>query len=175
MAVEDKYVETSYFNASGELLKKLPSWKNGSSRAGAMIARAAIADVDSDGSKYRLFANVPSTLRPFRIQFWCDAITGGTDYDLGFYKPLKDGGAVIDKDNLMDGQTMATAVNISGTALNGMSAVVHADLGKMLYELAGLTYAQSLANRHIDIVLTANTVGTASGNITCLMEYLLDG
>ncbi len=126
-----------------------------------------IAAADSDGSKYR-FARIPANSVIKQITIACDAITGGTDFDLGFYdSPDVNSGAVIDADALVDGQSLASA----SRTIDGTSNVNIADLHKKAWELAGISEKTS---KLIDIVLTGNTVGSASGTVTITTIYSLD-
>ncbi len=156
MAVEDKYSNTDLTN------KNFAVPGTGGTKAISFRGVATVAAADDDGSKYRLF-RVPATFRPTRCIIATTAITGGTDYDLGIYDTQAQGGAVIDRDNLMDGQTMASATR----SIDGLSNVALADLGagKSIGELCGLTQAQAIQKGEVDVVLTANTVGSAAGTI----------
>ena len=126
---------------------------------------------DDDGSKFRL-ARVPLNTVIDDITIDHDAITGGTDYDLGLYDiPETNNGAVINEgtsavDLLVDGADLSSA-----GALSGISNVDIADRHKRLWELAGFTEAQT---KLVDITLTANTVGTAAGTIALKTNYTLD-
>lgn len=133
------------------------------------VALAQVAAADDDTSVYRL-CRVKSSWVPFEITVATTAITGGTDYDLGVYR-ISTGattGAVVDRDILMDGQTMATA----STTLNGMGIVAAGDRGKAIWELLGLTADPQL---EYDLALTANTVGTAAGTIAVSYSFLVNG
>ncbi len=158
MAVEDKYVDAN--TVAG--LTAEPGAN--AQEIVQMQATVEIAAADDDGSKYRFFKNVPSSFKPSECIVMCDAITGGTDYDLGVYDTNL--GAVVDKDILMDGQTLATA----SKALNGLGIVDIADIGakKSIAELLGLT--PSTAKPSYDIVLTGNTVGTAAGTVAIILK-----
>lgn len=123
-----------------------------------------VAAGDDDLSVYRVFAGVPSNLIPTEITICCDAITGGTDWDLGIYQV---GGGVIDKDLLMDGQTMASALTRATGHQLGLSAVNIADAEKTLAQLSG----QANPDPAYDIVLTANVAGTAAGTITVIATF----
>jgi len=159
MAVENKYTNTLMAANT-----PAPAIVSSGAKLVVFAATFEVAAADDDGSVYRIFKAVPSWLIPVRIEVGCDAITGGTDWDLGFYDPVERGGAVIDKDNLMDGQTLATASNM---ALNGLGIVDVANIEKRFFELAGLT---SLNDKPaMDIALTANTVGTAAGTVSVRM------
>lgn len=126
-----------------------------------------IAAADDDGSKYRV-ARVPANAVVKEIIIACDAITGGTDFDLGLYDtPEINSGAVIDADILMDGQTLASASRV----LDGLQTVDIANLHKKLWEIAALT---ADPRKLVDIVLTGNTVGTAAGTVTVTVVYSLD-
>ncbi len=120
----------------------------------------SVAAADDDGSIYGIaVVNSASIIR--RIDIQTTAITGGTDYDLGFYEynPVDNSiGAEADKDILMDGQTMASA----SVALNGLAAVAAGSRSKPVWELAG---ESSNPNKLYVLALTANTVGTAAGTI----------
>lgn len=133
------------------------------------VALAQVAAADDDGSVYRL-ARVKSSWVPVSISVQTTAITGGTDYDLGIYRISTSAatGAVVDRDILMDGQTMATA----SLVLNGMGAVTADNRGKTLWELAGLTADPQL---EYDLALTANTVGTAAGTIAVTYAFNANG
>ena len=131
-----------------------------------IIETVEIASGDDNGSKYRV-ARLQANAVIKEINVFCDAITGGTDYDLGIYEiPETNDGAAIDKDCFMDGQTLASA----SKAINGFSIVDIANYGKQVWELAGLTEA---TNKAVDVVLTGNTSGTATGTVTVQITYAL--
>jgi hypothetical protein len=129
-----------------------------------MVAPAAIAAADDDGSTFLLFKNVPSSFKPVRATIMTAAITGGTDYDIGVYNPRT--GAAVTKDLFVDGQTYASASRI----LDGLSNVSLANLGalKSIAELLGLTASTALPS--YDIVLTCNTIGSGAGDTVYILE-----
>lgn len=155
MAVVDKYT-----NADIEAGKKGKSAFTTGSESIEVTETVEIAAGDDDGSVYRFFTSVPSTYIPYQVSVHNDAITGGTDYDLGLYET--NSGAVVDKDILMDGQSMASARASTAGWNVGIASVDVADLGKTLGELS----AQTDPDGSYDVALTANTVGTAGGTIT---------
>lgn len=118
---------------------------------------------DDDTSTY-IVARVASNVMLKDSNTAHDSITGGTDYDLGFYETTENGGAVISVDALVDGSDLSTG----SRTLDSMSNVVIEDLHKQVWELAGLTKDP---HTDIDIVWTANTVGTATGTITSTVEF----
>ena len=128
-----------------------------------------VAAADSDTSKYRLLKNVPADLIPVKIEILADAITSGSDYDLGFYEPLEFGGAVIDADALMDGVDFSSGF-ARGSEQNGLAAVDVANVQKRIYELAG--HSLSTKKLGYDIVLTANTVGSSAGTISAIFYFV---
>lgn len=162
MAVEDKYVEARL--VAGKLAKS--SFASGENVV-AIVATFETAAADDDGSVYRLFKSVPSSYIPFEINIATDGITGGTDWDLGLYK-VGVGGAVVDKDVLMDGQTMASALTRASGHQLGLQTVNIADIGKTLGELS----AQTTIDTSYDIALTANTVGSGAATITVTALFI---
>lgn len=122
----------------------------------------AVAAADDDGSVYRV-ARAPSSARYYGVQITNSAITSGTDYDLGLYRTAKDGGAVVVKDCLVDGRTMASAV----ATPTGLPLTSYLSFGKRLWEIAGLAADPQC---DFDICWTANTVGSADGTIVTQVE-----
>lgn len=162
MAVEDKFVTSEL--ADGKKVKS--AFASGDTEV-TIVATEEIAAADDDGSVYRFFSGVPSSYIPTEITIMSDGITGGTDYDLGLYKQGV-GGAAVDADVLMDGQTMASALTRATGHQLGLQTVDIADAGKTLGELSG----QTDVDGGYDIALTANTVGTAAGTITILAKFV---
>jgi len=158
MAVEDKYVDS---NTAAGLTAEPGAHGH---EVIQMIATFEIAAADDDGSKYRVFKGVPSSFRPVACTVMCDAITGGTDFELGVYDTNL--GAVVSKGLFMTGQTLASA----SRALNGLGNVDIADIGakKSIAEL--LTLTPTTAKSSYDIVLTGDTVGSGAGTVTIVLE-----
>lgn len=129
-----------------------------------MVAYVGVLAADDDGSTYLVAKSVPSSFRPVRCTVMTTAITGGTDYELGLYNSRT--GAVVSKGLFMTGQTLASA----SRTLDGLAAVSVADLGakKTIAELLSLT--PTTAQASYDIVLTADTVGSAAGDVAIILE-----
>ena len=161
MAVEDKYV-----NPDDVAGKKGKAARVSGDAERVMVATVEIAAADDDGSKYRMFKSVPSNLIPTEITITCDAITGGTDYELGIYKTNL--GAVISKGLFMTNQTLATALTRATGHQLGLAAVDIANVYKTMGELSG----QTVIDPAYDIVLTADTVGTAAGTVTVIAKFV---
>ena len=132
-------------------------------------ATVEVAAADDNASTYRM-CRLPSGARIVKVDLFNDAITVGTDYDLGFYKNAGDGGAVVDKD------TLATAVDMSSARTTPLDLTweVHDINGieKRIYELTGIALAADPFLEY-DLVFTANTVGTAAGTISINVYWTL--
>jgi len=155
MPIEDKYVD-----ADLEADKLGSALFTAGQDATCALGLAVIATADDDGSVYRLFSSVPSSLVPLKITIHNDAIAGATDYDLGLYTENR--GAVIDADVLAATLDMSGARAISAENNDGLNAIGLADAKKSLAELSG---QGEDADAAYDIALTANTVGGADGEI----------
>lgn len=154
MAVENSYVNTQNAAQSPE------------ARGGEVIALSGsfeVAAADSDGSKYRL-AKLNKNLVPIQILINCDSITGATDYDLGLYETLENGGAVKDKDCYVDGADISAGKAI-GSEQNGLADLPVDEIGDQVFEHANVT-DENDAHEEYDLVLTGNTVGTGSGTVS---------
>lgn len=161
LAVEDKYV-----NANTEAGKKATALESGGGNAVCLVGTEEIAAADDDGSVYRFFKAVPAEYVPLRLEVYNDAITAGTDYDIGLYEVKDDngnGGAVVDKDKFADGLDMSSGA-AKGSPKDGLSAIGIDEVAETLWELAGHTI--STRKPAYDIALTANTVGSAAGTIS---------
>lgn len=161
MAVEDKYINSDVVAG-----KKGKAARVSGDAERVMVATVEIAAADDDGSKYRMFKSVPSNLIPTEITITCDAITGGTDYELGIYKTNL--GAVISKGLFMTNQTLASALTRATGHQLGLAAIDIANVYKTMGELSG----QTDVDPAYDIVLTADTVGTAAGTVTVIAKFV---
>lgn len=157
MAVEDKYVDAK--QQAGELMKA--NINGGSAQSTPIIKTFEIAAADDDGSKYRLFS-INSQNVIFQLHLVHDGITGGTDYDIGLYETVENGGGVVDADLFADGISLATAT-AANAYKDGLVTIDKANLAKSIAELLSLSRDP---NKEYDVVLTANTVGTAAGTVT---------
>lgn len=172
MAVLDTYTDSNITSAGA--VNKLLKAVNSAGGVGirARLATFEVAAADSDGSVYRIFKDVDANEVPLMVLVANDAITSGTDWDLGLYKPGL--GVVVDKDLLLDGGDLSSAHALSSAAaLPGLSAVAIENVGKTLRELAdGTVDNQDIgAVLSYDMALTANTVGSAAGTVTVLYIY----
>jgi hypothetical protein len=120
-----------------------------------------VAAADDNGSIYRI-ARLPAQAIVTSIKFISDAITAATDYDIGVYKPLELGGAVIDKECLVNGADISAGKAV----LTEMLVPAPDAFGKSLIALAGHTDYQKYSS------VDANTVGSAAGTIAGIIEYV---
>lgn len=127
-----------------------------------------VAASDDNNSVYRL-ARIPSNAVIVDLRVNNDAITAGTDYNVGVYDtPEINSGAVISDNAFADALDLSSASAGEGTF--ALSAVAIEDRYKQVWQLAGLT---SDPKKLVDIALTGIAVGTAAGTITLSVIYSL--
>lgn len=144
-----------------------------------LVETFEIAVADNDGDTYTFFP-VSLDARVDDLQIVNDAITGGTDYDFGFYKITDNNlGVAIDADILMDGQTMASArASWTSVLFAGTSAMDQGAVGQKVWQICG--YASIDAAREANptnqvyMVCTANTVGTADGTLSAKLTITVE-
>lgn len=154
MAVEDKYVNAQGLTDEDQAYASY--MRPGT--YGHQTNNIAVAAADDDGSVYRFAKAVPASTVILQCLVENDAITLGTDYDIGIYKT--DLGAVVDKDIIADGVDLSSA---STVPVERYTAPAIELKYRPLYELAGHTEDTKLAS--YDLAVTANTVGSAAGDI----------
>lgn len=159
MAVENKYIDSNV--AAG---KPANPAKHSGAQTYSSVITFEVAAADTDLSVYRVIKGIPANWIPQRITVMCDAITGGTDYDVGLY--LTNLGAEVDKNCLADALDLSSASKI----LDGLKDVAIENRVKRLWELAGHTEANK--QESYDLALTGNTVGSAAGTITLIAEFV---
>ncbi len=122
-------------------------------------ATASVAAADADGQKYILAEGLSADaiLLSAMMPKGHGAVTGGTDFDLGVYTKAKDGTlTAVDADIFFKGVDMSkartSAVDLATSAASSIRTLCSIDDGDQ--------------NSNYCIVLTANTVGTAAGNLT---------
>lgn len=176
MAVRNEYVVgTTYRNADGSLKKLAPSELGLGSKVLMGFATFEVAAADDDGSIFRL-ATLPATAKLIDIKVATDGLTGSTDWDMGFYDPLgQRGGLEVDKDILMDGQTLASAADFGNpTALDGMDNVAIEYAGtRTIWEhlTKSISAVPRTAQNEYDLALTANTIGSGTGTVSVQYTY----
>lgn len=154
MAVENKWVDTSVAaGKKGNPAKVMPGQIFG------FACTFEVAAADDDGSIYKL-ANVGSNMIPLWVKVNNDAITGSTDWDLGFYT---EAGVVVDKDILANTLDLSSA-HVFGSELDAMENLGVEKAGQKVWEILGKT-VNNKDNAYV-LALTANTVGSAAGTVT---------
>jgi len=142
----------------------MPQAKTNGGQIHSITSIVTIATTDNATSTWRI-ARLPSNALLHQLTVSTTAQTGSTDFDIGIaYNPDKVSGAVIDVDCLAEALTLATA----SRSLDGLKDVSIANSAKELWELAGLTADPKCS---LDILLTANTIGTAGGTCGFKIEY----
>lgn len=129
------------------------------------VGTVEVAAADSDASVFRI-CRLPSNAVITSAIRYNDAITGATDYDLGFYQTAANGGAEADKDVLADGVDI-NAGTVAGVEHRFTTANIDG-VGKRVWELLGLS---ADPNRDYDLCWTGNTVGSAAGTITTVVRW----
>jgi len=160
MAVENKYTDS--LTAAGKV-----SNLAGVKEIVAIPFTFEVAAADSDGSVYRVIKGLNYNLIPVSVKVLNDAITSGTDYDLGLYETEL--GAEIDKDVFADGLDMSSSRTFN-TAVEALITVDPANITKTIMEHAGDTLS-TLAKGY-DLAFTANTVGSAAGTISGVAYFV---
>lgn len=134
----------------------------------AQVATVEVAAADDDTSVFRLF-RLPSNAKVTSVQVFNDAITGGTSYDVGLYRTAADGGAVVDADAFASAVDMSSARAAAGPLNLTFEAQNIDKIEQELWQVAGATSDPGVM---YDVALTANTVGTAAGTISAVVEYI---
>lgn len=128
-----------------------------------IVSQIAITNGDSINSLYYI-GSVPADaiIDPDSV-YDHGAATGVSDFDVGLYYP--NGGAVLDADALVDGDSIATA----GTqTLKGHGTLTTANGHKRAWELAGLS---ANPGGVIDIVATLKAAATASAVVNFRIDF----
>lgn len=128
------------------------------------VGTAEVAAADDNDSVYR-FLRVPSGARIHKLEIASDAITGGSDYNFGVYKP---GGAIVSGSLFADALDMSIGNTVPVEIT--FAAVDLADAEKRLWELLGLSADPMV---EYDICATGITVGTGAGTILLRAEWVI--
>jgi len=133
------------------------------------VGTAEIAADDDNDSLYRL-ARVHSSWRISELTLFNDAITSGSDYDLGLYATADDGAAVVDANAYSDAVTLVSA-SLTGVQhlFEGGSPKGVEDIEQAVWQDAGLT---ADPNAWYDIALAGITVGSGAGTVSLRCRYV---
>jgi len=131
-----------------------------------VTANVEVAATWNDGDIVILAHNLPIDTIVNRIMLPAGftAITGATDYDIGFYKPSgvdgQDVGDALDADALVDGYDFDASSLSSSLDILGTNVTI--DREKTIGELLSLTSETAPAGG-VHLCMTLNTAGTAAG------------
>lgn len=132
-----------------------------------IVAEIDFTSGEGAGSIYRI-AQIPANYVPVWGELNCEAVTSASDNDLGLYETDAQGGAVIDKDCLLDGGDLSSALAI-GSGLNPIRDLGTLNIGKTLRELAsdGISERQAYT-----LALTANAGPAATKKAFLRMRFV---
>lgn len=141
-------------------------------RMRSILAVTDVAAADSDADTF-MIAPVHSSWRIAHIWTKCDAITGGTAYDLGIYSVTASFvTAAIDVDCYATDQTMATAITTLPVDLKNEALDIALNAQQVWQDPTGGASADPKAFYYL--AWTADTVGTAAGQIVTSTQYIQD-
>ena len=135
------------------------------SRSRVVKQSVAIAATDNDGDVF-LVAPVHSSWCIDSIAVLNDAITGGTDYDVGLYEIAE---TVVDADAYASGVDMSSARTAPLDV--AFEARDVANVQNAVWQDAG---PSADPQKWFYLALTANTAGTAAGDIAVIIRYTSD-
>lgn len=121
----------------------------------------SIAAADDDGSTYLIYKNMPTRACLSQLLLEVDAMTGATSYDIGFYDSVT--GLVIN-DNLCMSAADIHSGSTKLSPIDGLSALTHTQTSQTIADL--LSENLKDVPGCVDLVLTADTVGSGAGSIT---------
>ncbi len=133
------------------------------------IGTVEIAAADCANSVYRM-VRVHSSWRISNIVRFNDAITSGTDYDVGLYQTAENGGAVKNVNCFADAVSLATGVVVGVEDLfeAGADEGIE-DIEKRVWEYAG---DSADPNVFYDLCYTGVTPGSGAGTLTVKVHYV---
>lgn len=137
----------------------------------------SVLAADDNGSTYLLMKDIPADSILARCDLEVDAMAGATSYSIGIYDATL-GTATNGTGSGQGANCYMNAVDIHtgstfASPINGIQALTHEAMLVPIWSLAGDTLLTKKGR--YDIVLTANTVGTAAGSITARMFVLPNG
>lgn len=133
------------------------------------VATVEIAASDNNDHEYRM-VRLHSSWRLSEINRFNDAITSGTDYNVGLFDIAENGGAVVNENLFAD------AVSLSSASLTGVNDLFEAgsgvgveDIEQRIWEMLGLS---SDPGKWYDLVYKGVTVGSGSGTLSVRVRYV---
>lgn len=133
------------------------------------VGTVEIAAADDNDSIYRV-ARLHTSWRLSEVMRFNDAITTGTDFNIGFWDTAENGGAVIDENAIAD------AVSLASGSLTGVSEMFEAgsdngveDIELAVWQMAGLS---SDPGKFVDLCYKGITVGSGAGTLSVRTRYV---
>ena len=133
------------------------------------VATVEIAAADDNDSIYRM-VRLHTSWRLSELTRYNDAITSGTDFNVGFFDTAENGGAVILESALAD------AVSLASASVTGVSEMYEAgggigveDIEQKVYEMCGLS---TDPNKWVDLCYKGVAVGSGAGTLSVRCRYV---
>jgi hypothetical protein len=128
------------------------------------VVRAVFGKIEGAGgdagSTYR-FCSIPSNAKLVRCWFSCDDLSGaGATLNVGLYRTVGDGGAVVDQDFFASAIDVATAAVALTEITFERGATLIDELEKPLWERVSLTSDPNVAYDVVAVSATAGVTGT---------------
>lgn len=154
-------------------LDSVPPVKNSVNLMGAVlreqVGTVEIAAADDASSVYRV-ARVHTSWRLSEVSHFNDAITSGTDYDVGFYDTAANGGAVINVNAIADAVSLASgSLTPVQVLFEGSSDTGVEDIEQAVWQMAGLT---SDPGKFVDLCYTGVAPGSGAGTLSVRTRYV---
>lgn len=131
------------------------------------IGTVEVAAADDNDSIYR-FVRVPSNARISSVEVACDAITNGTDYNIGVWQTAANGGALVSENLFGDAIDLSSALAFTDVTYETTPTNKSA-CQQELWQLLGLSADPC---RDYDIAAKGVAVGTAAGTISLRVRYV---
>ena len=134
------------------------------------VGTVEIAAADDASSVYRM-VRLHTSWRLSELLRFNDAITSGTDFDVGFYDTAENGGAVININALADAISLASAATTSPVRdmyETGGDIGVE-DIEQLIWQMCGLS---SDPNKFVDLCYTGVTPGSGAGTLSVIARYV---
>jgi hypothetical protein len=136
-------------------------------------ATVEIAAADCATSVYRM-VRVHSSWRLVDIIRYNDAITSGTDFDVGLYDTAENGGAEVDANAFADAISLSSAATTSPVhdLYETGSAVGVEKIAMPIWQQLGLS---SDPNKFYDLCYTGATPGSGAGTLSVRVQVVKPG
>ena len=130
------------------------------------VASVEVAAADDDNSVYR-FVRVPSNARISSVEYANDAITGGTDYNVGVFETAANDGAAVSENLFADALDLSSA-NAFTACTYETTATNISKVDQELWQLLGLAKDPG---KEYDICAKGITVGSGAGTIALRVKF----